>query len=214
MVLLGVLNAYRGVWQAEQARTGLGPSRSGLYVRILIFELLFLAIVVVGVRLRGASLQTIFGKRWQSAVEVLRDLGLGICLLVLSTLVASVLGGHQGNAAQDRMIGHLIPQTQLEFILWMVVSLAAGICEEAVFRGYLQRQLSAMTRSIPLGIVLAALGFGAAHLYQGVGRASVIAVAGAVFGWFAYWRKSVRPGMIAHTLQDAIAPLLLKAVHR
>jgi uncharacterized protein len=194
-------------------RAGMGPGRLGLYGRILFFELLLLAVVMVGVRLRGVSLQAIFGRRWQSAKEVLRDLGLGICLLLLSTVLASVLGGHQ-RSAPDQAISHLIPRTSLELVLWMVVSLAAGICEEAVYRGYLQRQLSALGRSVPVGIVLSAAAFGAGHLYQGIARATVIAVSGVLFGWFAHWRKSVRPGMVAHTLQDAIAPLLLRAMRR
>jgi len=202
------------MWQAAQDRAGTGPGRAVLYGRILFFELLFLGIVIVGVRLRGVSLQTIFGKRWQSVKEVLRDLGLGICLLVLSTIVGSLLGGHQRGGAPDQAIAHLIPQTSLELVLWMLVSLAAGICEEAVYRGYLQRQFSALCRNVPAGIVLSAAAFGAGHLYQGIVRAAVIAVSGVLFGWFAYWRKSLRPGMVAHTLQDAVAPLLLRAMSR
>jgi uncharacterized protein len=213
VVLLGALNTYRGIWQAGQMRAGTGPGRPVLYGLILLFEFLFLAVVVAGVRLRGVTLQTIFGERWKSAKEVFQDLGLGVCLLVLSTLMLSILGGHQ-RSAPDQAISHLLPRTNLELVLWMVVSLAAGICEEAVFRGYLQRQFSAITRSAPVGIVLAAAAFGAAHLYQGIARASVIGVSGVVFGCFAYWRKSVRPGMVAHTLQDAIAPLLLVAMRR
>jgi len=214
VVLFGVLNACRSMWQAAQDRAGRGPGRPAVYGRILFFELVFLGIVMAGVRLRRVSLEMIFGKRWRSGREVLRDMGLGICLLLLSTVVASVLGGHQRGQVPDQKISHLIPQTFLELDLWMVVSLVAGICEEAVYRGYLQRQFSALTRSAPIGIVLSAAGFGAAHLYQGIGRAAVIAVSGVVFGWFAHWRKTVRPGMVAHTLQDAIAPFLLKALRQ
>ena len=213
MVLLGVFNTYRGIWQATQARAGTGPGRPALYGRILFFELLFLAIVVVGVRLRRVSLETIFGKRWQSAGEVFRDLGLGVCLLVLSTIVGSALAGH-GGRTPDEAILYMIPRTSLELALWMAVSLAAGICEEAIFRGYLQRQFSVLTRNAPVGIILAAAAFGASHLYQGFRRAAVIAVAAVVFGWFAHWRKTVRPGMVAHTLQDAVAPFLLRAMQR
>jgi membrane protease YdiL (CAAX protease family) len=35
----------------------------------------------------------------------------------------------------------------------------------------------------------------------------IIAVYGFMFGWLARWRKSLRPGMIAHTLQDSVAML-------
>jgi hypothetical protein len=47
------------------------------------------------------------------------------------------------------------------------VAITAGICEEIVYRGYLQRQLSAFTGSLPIAVCLQAAIFGAAHLYQG-----------------------------------------------
>jgi hypothetical protein len=38
----------------------------------------------------------------------------------------------------------------------------------------------------------------------------VIATSALLFGLLAHKRRTVRPGMIAHTLQDAVAPLLFK----
>jgi hypothetical protein len=174
------------------------------------FELLFLAIVIFGVRLRGSSLQTIFGRRWHSLGQMFRDLGLGVALLLASTLLVSILSGHQRGEPPDQSIGYLMPQTSFEMLLWIAVSLTAGICEEAVYRGYFQRQFIALTRSAPLGILISAVAFGAAHTYQGLQRAFVIAAAAILSGLLAYWRDTVRPGMFAHTLQDAIAPSLLK----
>ena len=155
-------------------------------------------------------MQTVFGKRWQSIGQVFLDLGLGICLLFLSTMLVSVIGGHQGGGSPDQSIGYLLPQDSLEMALWIAVSISAGICEEAVYRGYLQRQLGALTHNVWVGMVLSAAAFGGVHIYQGVQRASVIAVSAVLFGWFAHWRKTVRPGMFAHALQDGVAPLLLK----
>src|ERR1700733_3096211 len=43
-----------------------------------------------------------------------------------------------------------------------------GICQEAIYRGYLQRQFMPVTKNVPAGIVLSAVAFGLAHLYQGV----------------------------------------------
>jgi len=40
----------------------------------------------------------------------------------------------------------------------------------------------------------------------------VIALSAILFGVVAHWRGTPRPGMFAHALQDAIAPLLLKLV--
>src|SRR5436305_558859 len=44
----------------------------------------------------------------------------------------------------DNHVAPLRPQNTLEVALWIAVSITAGICEEIVFRGYLQRQLGAL----------------------------------------------------------------------
>jgi len=209
LLVLG-LYAYWGTIRAARAQAGLGPSRPTMYLRTIFFELAFLGIVIVGVKLRGASLQSVLGQRWKSAGQVFADLGLGIVLLFSSTLLVSIVGGHQNAAAANQSVQFLLPQTSLEMGLWMLLSITAGICEEAIYRGYLQQQLGALVRNAWVGIALSAAAFGGAHLYQGVGRAAVIAVSGILYGWFALWRKTVRPGMFAHALQDGIAPLLLK----
>lgn len=214
VVMLGAANAYRSAIFAEHGRAGLGPSRSVMYLRTVAFELIFLAIVAAGVRIHGSSLETIFGRRWRSASEVLQDLGIGAGLWLGAMVLGSVLNGHARGGGGAREVSFLLPQTGVELMLWMLLSLVAGICEEAVFRGYLQRQFSAFTRSTAAGVILAALAFGTAHLYQGWARAAVIAAAAVLFGVVAEWRGTVRPGMAAHTLQDAIAPLLLQLMRR
>src|SRR5258708_16975257 len=43
---------------------------------------------------------------------------------------------------------------------------------------------------------------------QGFAKASLIGAMGAASGILAYWRRSVRPGMIAHVLQDVLGGIL------
>jgi len=210
LVLLLGLYAYWGAIRTVRAQAGLGPSRPMMYLRTFFFELLFLGIVLAGVKLRKASFQAVLGQHWKSIWQVFGDVGLGIVLLFFSLLVSAILGGHQRPEEANQSIQFLLPRTSLEMGLWVLVSITAGICEEAIYRGYLQRQLGALTRNAWIGIVLSAAAFGGAHLYQGVRRAAVIAASAVLFGWFAQWRKTVRPGMFAHALQDGIAPVLLK----
>jgi uncharacterized protein len=210
MLVVGSLNAYGGVIRAANERAGLGPTRAHMYLRAMLFEFVFLALVVLGVRLRGTPLATIFGQRWRSVSQMFRDLGLGLLLLLVSTLVVSVLSGHHSGASPDKAIEYLIPRTSLELFIWIALSITAGICEEAIYRGYFQHQFTGLTHSVHAGILVSGAAFGAAHAYQGLQRAIVIGVSAVVFGLFAQWRGTVRPGMFAHTLQDAIAPLLIK----
>jgi membrane protease YdiL (CAAX protease family) len=66
----------------------------------------------------------------------------------------------------------------------------------------------ALTKSAPTGILFSAAAFGAVHAYQGFRMVILIGLYGAMFGILAYWRGSVRPGMIAHAWQDSLNGVL------
>jgi membrane protease YdiL (CAAX protease family) len=190
----------------DHVRDAVTFDRVRIYERTIFFEWLVLALVVVGVRLHRSSLNTIFGERWRSLRQVFNDMGIALIFLVASIAVLSIFSAH--SKAPDSATQFLLPQGRLESALWIAMSLSAGICEEAVFRGYLQRQFVALTKSAALGIALSAAAFGAAHAYQGVGHAMKIGLLGGMLGVLAWWRKSVRPGMISHAAQDILAILV------
>ena len=107
----------------------------------------------------------------------------------------------------------MLPQSPFEMVLWVPLSLTGGFCEEVIFRGYLQRQFSVLTRSFVGAIALQAIAFGLSHGYQGWKMMSIIAIYGACFGWLAHWRRSLRPGMLGHALQDTAGGLLAGFLH-
>ena len=207
IVLLAVLVvwAYFGKSRAEHMRDAADVNRVLIYSRTMIFEWLTVGFIALGVRWNGSSLATVFGERWRSIREMGRDLGIGVAFLFVSIAISSIFGGHGHGAGADRSVQYLLPVSGLEKTLWIALSLTAGICEEVVNRGYLQRQFAALTSSVGVSIALQGIIFGAMHLYQGVRRAIPIAVLGIVLGALAYWRKSVRPGMFTHALQDMLA---------
>ena len=126
------------------------------------------------------------------------------------------VGGHcqvgsiGAGKSHAKTIQSLLPQTWLEIVLWIALSASAGVCEEIVYRGYLQKQFQAITGSIALAVFLQALVFGAGHAYQGMKQVVVISVLGALYGVRAAWRKNLRPWMIAPTLSDIVGGLLGK----
>ena len=193
---------FRGRFLAAQMRAAATPDRIALYEHTILFEWLTLGLVLLGVWFNGSAFRTVLGTRWRSARDFFRDAGVGLLFLFASIVVSSIGGAHSGGT--DRAIEFLLPRGRVEIALWIVLSLTAGICEEAIYRGYLQKQFMALTTNAPAGIVLSALMFGLAHSYQGFARASLIAVSGAMGGVLAYWYGSVRPGMVAHFLQDVL----------
>jgi hypothetical protein len=95
-----------------------------------------------------------------------------------------------------------------------VLSVSAGICEEFVFRGYLQQQFTRATGRVWAGVLVSALLFGGAHGYEGIAGMLMITVYGALFSVLAIKRRSLRAGMMAHGWHDSITGLLLWALKR
>lgn len=207
LVVQGLL-VFRGITHASQMRDMANPDRVALYQRTIFFEWLMLAVVLAGVWLRGSSLYTVLGERWRSLRQVLRDLGIGVLFLMAAIAVDSIVGAHLQGGAADHATQFILPHGRLEMMWWVALSLSAAICEEAIYRGYLQRQFTALTRNVPVGIVLSAAIFGVAHGYQGLRHAFQIGLLGVMGGMLAHWRKSVRPGMIAHALQDVLGGII------
>jgi uncharacterized protein len=199
--------ALRGILNSEQMRAAVSPNRIGMYGRTILFEWLMFGFVILGVKLNGTSMLAVVGERWSSVGQVLRDIGIALVFLVVSIFLESLLGAHLHRGGPDPTVQFLLPHGGSEVAVWLLLSLTAGICEETLFRGYLHRQFMALTQSVPLGILFSAAMFGMAHGYQGLAKAFQIGVLGAMFGILAHWRRSVRPGMIAHTLQDVLGGL-------
>jgi membrane protease YdiL (CAAX protease family) len=192
---------------SEQAQ-----SRLPGYILTMLMEWLIVAFIAWGPRCRGASLRALAGKiplGWRS---IGRDLWLAAAYLLAANIVLAILGHilkHFGPASDNAALKNLLPHTILENAAFLLLALTAGFCEEMIFRGYLQHQLTAWTRNAAAGIALQGILFGVAHAYQGSIMMIVIVVYGCMFGSLAYWRKSLRPCMIAHFLQDAVGGLVL-----
>jgi CAAX protease family protein len=98
--------------------------------------------------------------------------------------------------ADSPVIQSMLPRGALEIACWILLSITAGIAEEILFRGYLQRRF---------GVIPQALIFGAAHAYQGLRAVLVITLYGLFFGVVAKRYLSIVPGIIAHAWTDLAA---------
>jgi len=204
VVILAVW-AFLGSMRADRMRAEASPHRLRAYLLTLVFEWLLVAVVLVGVRRFGAPVADVLGRRWESVLHVLKDIGIAAAFWVVSTGLLFILGRVLKVGEVAHKMEFLLPHGGAEIALWVALSATAGICEEAIFRGYLQRQLIALTKNVSAGVLLSAAAFGAAHAYQGFRMVILIALYGAMFGILAQWRGSVRPGMIAHAWQDSLS---------
>jgi uncharacterized protein len=178
------------------------------YSIVILMEWTMVAFIWWGLSRRNIRLSELVGGSWARPVYFLRDLGLGIAFLLIVGFALLQALSYLLNPESPKAMTNMMPQTWFEMILWVLMSFTAGFCEEVIFRGYLQRQFSALTRSFVGGIVLQAVLFGLSHGYQGWKLMLLISIYGVCFGMFARWRRSLRPGMLAHALEDTAGGLL------
>jgi uncharacterized protein len=195
---------------ASRMRTVEQPRRVVFYITTITWEWLLMGYVLFGVRRHGTSLWEVMGARWKNAKNVFRDMGIALLFWVLALIVLGAVAHLLHYERMSQNVRFLAPEGSTEIVLWIAVSLTAGVCEETIFRGYLQKQLIAWTGNAPAGVLLSAAAFGVGHIYQGAKATVVIGVYGLLFGILAQLRRSVRPGMMAHALHDTVSGLALR----
>jgi uncharacterized protein len=197
------------VWSAH--RHGLpqfaGSTRAASYLITIVCEWLLAGIAVWGARMGGVSVRTLIGGRWSKPTLFLRDLGLALLFLISSNIILVLLSAVL-RPGPNANISRMFPHGTAEILLWIFLSLSAGICEELTTRGYLQKQLSGILKNGTAGLFAQGIIFGLAHAYQGPKRMLTIAVLGCMLGWLAQRQQSLRPGMISHFLQDVFGGLM------
>jgi membrane protease YdiL (CAAX protease family) len=210
LVLLMIVYAYYG--QTSVARIGRLhlTSKVPLYLYMIALELVLVSYVwFLGVKPSGGSIRGLIGGKWYTFGDVMRDIGVALLFWLVVIVMLAGLRFSLGNSQQTTSaVSMLAPGSLSEAIAWLVLSVTAGVCEEFIFRGYLQKQFHAITGSDAAAVAIQAMVFGIAHSYQGIKAVVAITVYGALFGVLAVNRKSLRPGMIQHAMQDSVAGLL------
>ena len=191
--------------RSEPGRILQHPNVVPLYLSLIAMEWgLFFYVWKGGLHRSGMKLRDLIGGRWQSLKDVAID---AILALGIWTVWMIIEKGweHWFGPEHAASIQTFLPRRGVEILLWVALSISAGICEEVVFRGYFQRQFEAFTRSKWIALFLQAVLFGISHGYQGVQACVKIAIFGALFGLLALWRGSLRPGIIAHAGSDILS---------
>jgi len=99
----------------------------------------------------------------------------------------------------------IFPQSSIEFLPYFALALTAGLCEEFLYRGFAMAVL--LRAGLPLWsvVLLSAVLFGLAHLYQRRGGFVSTLVIGTVFGTARIAYDSLIPVMAWHAAVDVVA---------
>lgn len=103
----------------------------------------------------------------------------------------------------------LMPQNAPERLAFFALVTTVALCEEFIYRGFIQRLFQNISNgSIAIAVLGAAVFFSLAHLYQGRRGLIVTFLAGAIFSVVRACTGSLIPTMAAHFVADLSVGLL------
>lgn len=130
-----------------------------------------------------------------------------------NSTASSLQQRRQSGGLYQKVVDNLIPRTRKEKRWYGMTALAAGFCEEVVFRGFLFYLLSTVFPRISsyLMVILVGLLFGLAHFYQGIKGILKTALLGALFGLLFVETNSLILCIILHFLFDFSSAFLYQS---
>jgi len=156
--------------------------------------------------------------RGLSAVSLgLADYG-GVSTLLASLALAAFIGGlhwlnlrrvgrSAGQATQRmRLLARrILPVNSVELLPYCALAVTAGVCEEFLYRGFAMGALFRVGFPAWAVVILAAVLFGLAHVYQG--RSGILGtfVMGILFGVVRLAYDTLVPVIMIHTVVDLVA---------
>src|ERR1700691_5990883 len=210
LILLGAVVPLLGRWRVERILRGpetTQTDRLRLYGSTIAFQWILVAMIFWRTTAHGVAATTL----GLAVPEPIRILTIATALVAL-VLANQLLSLRMVGARPEELHGKLarvalriFPQDSLERLIFFGVVATVAICEELIYRGFIQALFQGMSGLAFVGIVVSACLFSLAHLYQG--RRGLIAtlVVGIVFSVARFASGSLIPGVAAHFVTDLIA---------
>jgi uncharacterized protein len=104
-----------------------------------------------------------------------------------------------------KLAERLLPARAVEFGIYCVLSVTAGICEEFLYRGFVMAGLSRTGAPMWSVVVISSIFFGLAHAYQGKGGMVGTGLLGVIFAGGRLIFSSLVPVMAWHAAVDITA---------
>ncbi len=143
------------------------------------------------------------GSRGGTAIKGIA-VGMLIAILLPAALALRSQKIREKAAKAAKKLAFLLPSTGEERRWWWLICITAGICEEAVYRGFLLHYLHVLPfhLSVTWALGVASVIFGIGHLYQGVGGAVQTALIGLVLGAMFLVTGNLLLPIVVHVLLD------------
>lgn len=213
LVFLGVLLPWLGYRRVR--RLMLIPSTSSmerlaLYGSTIAFQWIATAVILWRAMTNGA-------RPWQMGLsagngKLTASVAILLSLLLLINQIASIRRLVAKPSELKGIIAELalkiFPQDNIERLAFVALVSTVAVCEELIYRGFVQGVFEGWLGSAVAGVVLSSAFFAVAHVYQG--RRGLIStfVIGVVFAGVRAGTGSLIPSICAHFAADLAAGLL------
>lgn len=106
-----------------------------------------------------------------------------------------------------RLAEKLLPRTRSEVVVGVALVGTVGICEEFIYRGFIEAVFQSALASVMAGALISAVFFAVAHVYQGRRGLLTTFIVGLIFSGARLWTHSLMPSMIIHFFVDFSAAI-------
>jgi hypothetical protein len=192
-------------WLAWRTSRRLGDrelpiGRPQFFWQTTFFQLFLFAMALVVAATNGIRLRLLprHASAWWAAAAL---------LLVL--VAALKLRWRARTDVEKRKLDRILPHGRAELLPYFVLCVAAGVAEETLYRGTAYRLLLRLGLTMPVAVALLVVAFAAGHITQGLRSVFAIGLIAAAFHAVVIYSKALLPAIVAHTLYDAIAGVLI-----
>ena len=208
--VLGVIVPWRGRKRLQQllAKPRVEPrERLSLYFSTIAFQWIATAVAAWRARAHGyTAVQLGLAMPARFRLFVITVCG-AVLIVTLQWLNLRRMGRSSSplRGPLQALAERVLPQSTKELIPFLALALTAGLCEEFLYRGFAMAVIRRTGLPVGVVILLSAILFGLAHLYQG--RAGFVStmVLGILFGISRAALGSLLPVIVWHVGVDVVA---------
>lgn len=213
LIFLGAVVPLVGRWRVARILRGPGTSqaeRLRLYASTIAFQWLLTVAIVWRTGGHGMSNRDLGVAA--DRVIFTAVIAVGLVALVLTNQLVGLrfIGRGRGelHSKLAQVALRIFPQHNLERLVFIGVVATVAICEEFIYRGFVQGLFTNLFQSALAGVLISAGMFSLAHLYQGKRGLISTCVVGLIFGGARAMTGSLIPGVAAHFVVDFVAAFL------
>lgn len=212
LLFLGVIAPTLGYFRVRrllQIPATSSMERLTLYATTIAFQWAIVAMIVWRTAVYGVAPEQ-FGLAARNG-ELTASIAIGLSFVLLANQMFSIrklaANPQQIKGMIVEMALKIFPQGGIERLAFVALVITVAICEEFIYRGFIQGLFQSVGGSAAAGIVGSAVLFAAAHLYQGRRGLVSTFIVGVVFATTRWWTGNLLPAICAHFVADLAAGL-------